>query len=102
MVRQHDPRRPDANAIGRLPDMREHDRGRGARDPRHAVMLGDPVAFIAERPSMAGERSEERRVWTECVSTGRTRWSSDHQKKRKYSYNHSRAAYRTSHNKRKI
>src|SRR3546814_6359258 len=55
MVRQHDPRRPDANAIGRLPDMREHDRGRGARDPRHAVMLGNPVAFIAERLGMAGE-----------------------------------------------
>src|SRR3546814_5912919 len=42
-------------ALGRFPDMREYDRGRGARDPRHAVMLGDPIAFIAQRLGMPGE-----------------------------------------------
>ncbi len=55
MVRQHDTGRSDPNALGGLPDMREHDRGRGARDPRHAMMFGDPIARIAERLGMPCE-----------------------------------------------
>ena len=35
--------------------MRDHDRGRGAGDAGHAVMLGDPVAGEAEAFGMARE-----------------------------------------------
>src|SRR3546814_11174488 len=49
-----------------MADMREHDRRRGARDSRHAVMFGHPIAMIAQRLGMArevgriGERLRER------------------------------------------
>src|SRR3546814_16018033 len=33
------------------------------------------------RTTMVGERSEERRVGKECVSTCRSRWSPDHEQK---------------------
>ena len=33
-------------------DPRHHDLGRGAGEPRRAVMLGEPVAAIAERVDM--------------------------------------------------
>jgi len=55
MVGQHDAARADTNARCRLPDVREHDRCRRARDPRHAVMLGHPIAVIAESLGVAGE-----------------------------------------------
>src|SRR3546814_18632768 len=37
---------------------------------------------IAPRPNYFGNRSEERRVGKECVSTGRTRWLQYHSKKK--------------------
>src|SRR3546814_15028389 len=40
---------------------------------------GEP-AIVGER-GQAGERSEERRVGKECVSTCRSRWSTYHKKK---------------------
>src|SRR3546814_18862107 len=59
-----------------------------------AVMGDDPIALAeeeqhlgvpvvgAERPAvMEDDRSEERRVGTECVSTCRSRWSPYHSKK---------------------
>src|SRR3546814_16869220 len=33
---------------------------------------------------LSSSRSEERRVWQECVSTCRSRWSPDHLQKKKY------------------
>src|SRR3546814_19865387 len=36
----------------------------------------------ADRQAEVGERSEERRVGKECVSTGRSRWSPYHSKKK--------------------
>src|SRR3546814_19497996 len=46
-----------------------------------AVVLGQEVALAGlVRVAGAGDdmqRSDERRVGTECVSTGRTRWSAD-------------------------
>src|SRR3546814_4771822 len=38
-----------------MADMREPDRRRGARDSRHAVMFGHPIAMIAQRLGMARE-----------------------------------------------
>src|SRR3546814_17064136 len=37
--------------------------------------------------SAAGDRTEERRVGKECVSTCRSRWSPYHYKKKKYKHN---------------
>jgi hypothetical protein len=49
VIGQHDPARADADRRSRLSDMRKHDRRRRARNPRHPVMFGNPVAFIAQR-----------------------------------------------------
>ena len=53
MVGQHDPACADADRRRRGGDMADHHRGRGAGDPAHAVMLGDPIALEAERLGMA-------------------------------------------------
>src|SRR3546814_20134952 len=46
--------------------------------------LGSMLDRIVRRADqMMQERSEERRVGKECVSTGRSRWSPDHKKKQK-------------------
>src|SRR3546814_17598933 len=55
----------------------------------HSLVLGTTLVgkarlaelFITQdirRKNSAGERSEERRVWKECVSTCRSRWSQYH------------------------
>src|SRR3546814_7826105 len=53
-----------------------------ARHGRHQQRVHGPVARLhAERPmhaQQAAERSEERRVGKECVSTCRSRWSPYH------------------------
>src|SRR3546814_11072139 len=50
----------------------------GVRDPRqHQVAAGMAVAVVDRL-----ERSEERRVGKECVSTCRSRWSPEHEKKK--------------------
>src|SRR3546814_15840978 len=46
-----------------------------------ADVLGGVYAFGAIQAALV-ERSEERRVGKECVSTGRSRWSPEHQKKK--------------------
>src|SRR3546814_2744068 len=45
-----------------------------------APTLGDAATACVEGPSgiLAHDRSEERRVGKECVSTCRSRWSPDH------------------------
>jgi hypothetical protein len=43
MVGQHDTARADANGRGALGNMRDQDGRGGARDPRHVVVLGEPV-----------------------------------------------------------
>ena len=55
MVRQHDAARPDPDGRGARGEVGEHDRRRGARDPRHVVMLRHPDAAIAPRFRMGGE-----------------------------------------------
>src|SRR3546814_11044519 len=52
--------------------------GRGAKLTIALFLLGGSTAAIAFLP-----RSEERRVGKECVSTCRSRWSPDHEKKNK-------------------
>src|SRR6056297_3762567 len=42
-----------------------------------------PVHRRQAGPQVIGNRSEERRVGKECVSTCRSRWSPDHYKKKK-------------------
>ena len=53
VVGQHDAARADANGRGAGRDMGDHHRGRRTRDARHVVMLGEPVAVVAEALGMA-------------------------------------------------
>ena len=55
MVGQHDAASTDADGRGAGGDMADDDRGRGARDARHVVVLGQPVAVVAEPLGMACE-----------------------------------------------
>src|SRR3546814_13705131 len=57
----------------------------GRADPLHRVALLAQLlhhAVVAEQVQRT-DRSEERRVGNECVSTCRSRWSPDHSKKKK-------------------
>src|SRR3546814_18220094 len=53
-------------------------RSRVAYAATHVV----PVAWGDNTPGRPAERSEERRVGQECVSTRRSRWSPSHSKKK--------------------
>ena len=55
VVRQHHAAGADAQVLGRRRDLPDHDVGRRARDVRHVVMLGDPVAGVAQPVGEAGE-----------------------------------------------
>ena len=55
VIRQHDAAGADADAARAGRDMRQRDRGRGTGDARQVVMLGHPVAAIAQRLDMARE-----------------------------------------------
>ena len=48
VVRQHHAAGADAHARCRRRDLPDHDFGRGAGDVRQIVVLGDPVALVAE------------------------------------------------------
>ena len=63
MVRQHDAAGADANRRRAAGDMRDDNRRRRARDRRHVVMLGQPVAVIAPRSACRARSSEFR----ECL-----------------------------------
>src|SRR3546814_17699685 len=71
------PDRAGAEAVGRLP----HNRARRADDVRDRLERLDDAAIVGGMDNRAGrmadeiERSEERRVGKECVSTCRYRWS---------------------------
>src|SRR3546814_21054531 len=59
------------------------DRGHRAAHPRCVPeRCADRVGAAAK-----GDRSEERRVGKECVSTCRSRWSPYHEKQNQYNYN---------------
>src|SRR3546814_11361409 len=71
-----------------------HSRAQGHFAPTHRLQLqlvvGETVgdrrqrrACVVVAVDMRGERSEERRVGKECVSTCRSRWSPYHSKKNK-------------------
>jgi len=53
VVGQHDPAGADAQVLRHRRDLPDHDIGRGARDRGEVVMLGQPVADIAEPIDMA-------------------------------------------------
>src|SRR3546814_11491589 len=56
--------------------------------------------IIAERLGLEGvERSEERRVGNECVSTCRSRWSPSHEKKKPQHMTHHTNTFHTIQNK---
>ena len=55
VVRQHDPAGTDADRRGARGEVADDDGRRGARDARHVVVLGDPVARVAEPLGVAGE-----------------------------------------------
>jgi hypothetical protein len=48
VVGEHHAARPDPDLGGRGGELGRQDRRRRARDPRHVVVLGDPVARVAE------------------------------------------------------
>ena len=55
MVRQHDAARANPHVLRDRCDLADHDVGRGTRDVRHVVVLGDPVAGEAEVVGVARE-----------------------------------------------
>ena len=55
VIRQHHPAGADADVLGHRRDLPDHHIGRGARDGSKVVMLGEPVADIAELVDMAGK-----------------------------------------------
>ncbi len=55
VVRQHDAAGADADGLRRGGELADDDGGGGAGDADHVVMLGDPVAGVAEGFRMAGE-----------------------------------------------
>src|SRR3546814_12460472 len=66
--------------------------GRNIHDTREWIIRNSSVPIgtvpiyqaLEKVGGIAEDRSEERRVGTECVSTCRSRWSPYHQKKKKY------------------
>ena len=55
VMAQHDPARADADMPGLGRHQRHHDLGRAAGEPGRSVVLGQPVAAIAEPIGMAGQ-----------------------------------------------
>ena len=55
MIRQHHPAGPDADPLRPLADVGDDHRGGSARDPAQVVVLGDPVAVVAELLRMLRE-----------------------------------------------
>ena len=58
VVREHDPARADADRARAAGDVRDHDRGGGARDAGRVVMLREPEAVVA--PALRVLREVER------------------------------------------
>src|SRR3546814_14332098 len=81
--------RPDSMlARGERPAVTQHDgRQLRARSVRRVDQAGEHGKFVGKRGRNIAEvpqqRSEERRVGKECVSTCRSRWSPMHKKKKK-------------------
>ena len=48
VVHQHHAARTHTNVPRRRRDLPDHDLGRGAGDAREVVMLGEPIALVAE------------------------------------------------------
>ena len=55
VVGQHDAAGSHAHALRRYRDLPDHDVGRGARNRRKIVMLGDPIARVTEPVGDAGK-----------------------------------------------
>ena len=65
MVRKHDPARAEADGRRDRGGVGEEHRGRGAGDTGHVVVLGDPVAGVAEPLGLPcqHQRGVERGGW---------------------------------------
>src|SRR3546814_14827549 len=57
-----------------------------ARHKHAAIAMGNRVLLLGGASIPESDRSEERRVGKECVSTCRSRWSPYHYKKKKTNY----------------
>jgi hypothetical protein len=57
MIGKHDAPRPHPDAARPRRDMRDHDRGRGAGDARHVMMLGHPETPVAQRLRLLRRRA---------------------------------------------
>src|SRR3546814_5656741 len=74
----------DIDAQKLFADLAVRERGIAAAEPEQFVMRAalDDAPLVERQNAVAladcGERSEERRVGKECVSTCRSRWSPDH------------------------
>ncbi len=55
MIRQHDAAGPDADRRRGAGDARDQNSGGGAADARHPVVLGQPVAAVAQPLGMLRE-----------------------------------------------
>ncbi len=55
VVGEHDPAGADPDLLGRVGERHHQHRRRGAGDAGHVVMLGDPVAAVAEPLDVLGE-----------------------------------------------
>ncbi|CAM2186954.1 hypothetical protein PSAC2689_70068 [Paraburkholderia sacchari] len=55
VIGQHDAARPDADRPRAARHMADHDRGGGAGDAGHVVVLGEPVAVVAPALGVLGE-----------------------------------------------
>jgi hypothetical protein len=55
VIRQHDAPRADANALGSGCHVLDQNLGGGARDARHAMMLGQPIPGVSQPIGEAGE-----------------------------------------------
>src|SRR3546814_11155984 len=55
------------------------------------LSLARPLHYVPASLDDTGQRSEERRVGKECVSTCRSRWSREHSKKNKRKLNNQKS-----------
>jgi hypothetical protein len=73
VVRQHDAAGADPDGPGPGGNMADHDRRRRARHRRHVVVLGEPIALVAEPLGVPGQvqRIPQRLAGAAALDDGR-------------------------------